>query len=109
MTICTPEMHETQSWDFFRDDFFPLPWVAIGDFNDGHLIDSIMEGFFKIDKLGTGYKLVFCSTEFADFSFDVGRYHDEKFKGNRLVMAENNDPFNLVFIADNSGSGSSVV
>ncbi|GAU17025.1 hypothetical protein TSUD_37830 [Trifolium subterraneum] len=86
---------------------FPLPWVAIGDSNWNK---RIMEGFFKIQKHSTGYKLVFCSTDpFApeDSCFDVGRYRDEK--GNRLVLTENNDPFNLVFIADNSRSGRSVV
>jgi hypothetical protein len=106
-----PECAKSLKWELFQQDFFPLPWVAIGDYHDGHLNDRIMEGFFNIQKHGTGYKLVFCSTDvFAppDSCFDVGRYHDEK--GNRLVLTENNDPFNLVFIAaDNSGSGRSVV
>ncbi|MCI21540.1 kunitz proteinase inhibitor, partial [Trifolium medium] len=74
-------------WELFQQDFFPLPWVAIGDYSDGHLLDRIMEGVFNIQKHGW--------------------YRDEK--GNRLVLTENNNPFNLVFIADNSGSGRSVV
>ena len=95
-----PKCAESAKWVLAQDDF-PTSWVGIGDNIDA------FQGSFKIEKLGSGYKLVYCPLFSAPpgACSDIGRYRDEN--GWRLVPTEN-DPFVVVFV-DASESEKAVV
>ncbi|XP_061351737.1 kunitz-type trypsin inhibitor-like 2 protein [Gastrolobium bilobum] len=103
-----PNCAESSKWLVVIDDF-PREWVGIGGFED-HPGKQILHGTFHIQKYGFGYKLVFCPKNTAPpgLCFDIGRYNDEK--GRRLILiTDDNDPFQVVFVdADDTGLSSVV-
>ncbi|AES75961.2 kunitz-type trypsin inhibitor-like 2 protein [Medicago truncatula] len=92
-----PDCAESSKW-VLVDDFNKLtgPWVGIGGTEDNEG-KHIINGFFKIQKHGFGYKLVFCPdiTAPPGACYDIGRHDD--FTGRLLVLA-NNDPYEVVFV-----------
>lgn len=100
---------ESSKWVVVKGGFIE-PWVGIGGGVNGK---SIIDGLFKIERSGFfGYKLVFCPTtsDTPGLCNNIGRFLDNE-NGVRLIMSENFQPFEVVFVdvEDAPRSGRSVV
>ncbi|KAL1356212.1 hypothetical protein AAHE18_05G167500 [Arachis hypogaea] len=78
------------------DGEFPRDWIGIVGVGD-HEGKKLINGRFIIERHDDlSYKLVFCPNISGATCSDVGRYDDED--GRRLVLTNNNDPFQIVFV-----------
>ncbi|KAL4317392.1 hypothetical protein HN51_071418 [Arachis hypogaea] len=92
-----PECAESSKWVVVvGDGEFPRDWIGIGGVGD-HEGKKLINGRFIIERHDDlSYKLVFCPNISGATCSDVGRYDDED--GRRLVLTNNNDPFQIVFV-----------
>jgi len=76
----------------FLDNEIYTPYVGLSG-----QTGPILDGKFKIEKQGLGYKLVFCVDD-SQNCFDIGRSDAQNGEDGRRLSFTQEDVFNVVFV-----------